>query len=151
VDSVLPVRGQPDAFGGFCDAYEGTLDAKVCIKRLRISDTGDLERVKEVSRSRNLLLDHPLTSFEAVLQRGRGVETLEPPKYCPFQGCHVQSPSTYLRMDAWWRATGVCKKEPGRKPHESCRSIPANFHAIPHPLLRCWALPKALLISTRVT
>ncbi|KAF9789156.1 kinase-like domain-containing protein, partial [Thelephora terrestris] len=32
----------PVAYGGFCDAYRGTLDLEtVCIKRLRISSTGD--------------------------------------------------------------------------------------------------------------
>ena len=46
----MPTRQLPDAFGGFCDVYEGTLAStvKVCIKRLRIS-VGDQEKVKEVS------------------------------------------------------------------------------------------------------
>ena len=41
---------QPVAFGGFCDAYKGTLGgADVCIKKLRISTTGDQVAVKQVS------------------------------------------------------------------------------------------------------
>jgi len=48
---LLPVRQLPDAFGGFCDVYEGILASTVgvCIKRLRISVKGDREKVKEVS------------------------------------------------------------------------------------------------------
>jgi len=54
---VLPIRQSPDAFGGFCDAYEGTLSVRVCIKRLKISVTGDLGKVKKVPRSCNPLSD----------------------------------------------------------------------------------------------
>lgn len=57
---VLPIRQSPDAFGGFCDAYEGTLSVRVCIKRLKISATGDLEKVKKVPHLCNSLPDcHP--------------------------------------------------------------------------------------------
>jgi len=56
---VLPIRQSPDAFGGFCDAYEGTLSAsvRVCIKRLKVSVIGDLERLKKVPHSFNPLSD----------------------------------------------------------------------------------------------
>lgn len=37
------------AFGGFCDVYKGSLGVfDVCIKRLRISTTGDRIKVKQV-------------------------------------------------------------------------------------------------------
>jgi len=36
--------------GGFCDVYKGTLGgAGVCIKRLRMTATGDQETIKKVS------------------------------------------------------------------------------------------------------
>ena len=44
---VSPTHQLPDAVGGFCDVYEGTLSVKVCIKRLRVS-ASDREKVKEV-------------------------------------------------------------------------------------------------------
>ncbi|KAF9789160.1 kinase-like domain-containing protein, partial [Thelephora terrestris] len=51
------------AFGGFCDAYSGTLDQeKVCIKRLRISLTGDQALVKQSLCKEAVVwkhLDHP--------------------------------------------------------------------------------------------
>lgn len=47
------------AFGGFGDAYKGLLGPKnVCIKRLRISATGDQALVKQVFRPQNLRLDY---------------------------------------------------------------------------------------------
>ena len=57
------------AYGGFCDAYRGTLDrAGVCIKRLRISTTGDQAMVRKVSYSENRPLDpRALTSFGGTL------------------------------------------------------------------------------------
>ena len=43
------------AYGGFCDVYKGTLDTSdVCIKRLRISATGDRKKVKQVPHPRSL-------------------------------------------------------------------------------------------------
>jgi len=56
---VLPLRQSPDAFGGFSDAYEGTLSVRVCIKRLKVSETGDLEKVKKVPYSCDPLSDCP--------------------------------------------------------------------------------------------
>jgi len=57
------------AYGGFCDAYRGTLGgAGVCIKRLRISTTGDQAMVRKVSHSENRPLDpRPLTRFGGTL------------------------------------------------------------------------------------
>lgn len=131
---VSSIRQLPDASGGFGDVYEGSLSAKVCIKRLRISSTGDQEKVKEVSHSRNLLLNnHVLTSFEGFLQRGRGVETSKPPKYRTLQGCYVQSSSAYFGMDAQRRAARLCKGESGYEPHQPCRSIFVNPNARSHP------------------
>ena len=47
----------PVAFGGFCDIYHGSLGPnKVCVKRLRITATGDQALVKQVFRSQNLRL-----------------------------------------------------------------------------------------------
>ena len=40
---------RPKSSGGFCDAYEGTLSVKVCIKRLTISVICDREKIREVS------------------------------------------------------------------------------------------------------
>ncbi|KAF9644875.1 kinase-like protein [Thelephora ganbajun] len=45
---LLSLSQSPNANGGYCDAYEGTISVKVCIKRLRISVTGDQEKVKEL-------------------------------------------------------------------------------------------------------
>ena len=58
--STYKVRGellftttQPVAYGGFCDAYKGSLGgADVCIKRLRISTTGDQAAVRRVTHFR---------------------------------------------------------------------------------------------------
>ena len=45
---------QPIAFGGFCDVYKGRLGLeRVCIKRLRISVTGNRMLVKQVSHPHN--------------------------------------------------------------------------------------------------
>jgi len=76
-------RGKdPTTYGGFCNAYKGTLTEGICIKELRISST-DQEDVKKVSRLRGPLLNPRfLTNFEAVLQGGYSVETPEPPKHC---------------------------------------------------------------------
>ena len=44
---------QPVAFGGFCDVHKGSLGgADVCIKRLRISTTGDRAAVRRVTHPR---------------------------------------------------------------------------------------------------
>jgi hypothetical protein len=44
---------EPVAFGGFCDVYKGTLGgADVCIKRLRITTTGDRAAVRRVTHPR---------------------------------------------------------------------------------------------------
>lgn len=46
---------QAVAYGGFCDAFKGSLgNSDICIKRLRISATGDREMVKQVPHPRNL-------------------------------------------------------------------------------------------------
>ena len=45
---LAPPSQQPKSFGGFCDAYEGTLSVKVCIKRLKLSTTCDQGKIKEV-------------------------------------------------------------------------------------------------------
>ena len=58
--SVYEVSGElsstathPDAFGRFCDVYKGTLGgADICIKRLRISTTGDQAAVRRVTYPR---------------------------------------------------------------------------------------------------
>lgn len=142
---LSPPTQPPSASGGFCDAYEGTLNVKVCIKRLKIAVTGDQEKIKEVSHSRNLLRNRgSLTNLEAVLQRGRGVETPESPKYCSFQGSHVRSPSTCLRMDARWRAATLCKGELGRGPHWSCGFVFTGFSAVPHPTLQSLGVAEGL-------
>ena len=92
------------ARGGFCDVYKETLlIGDVCIKRLRISTTGDQAKVKQVSCPPNLRPGHhALTSFGGALQGGRGVEAPRSPKHCALQGCHLRTPSTRLRMDARW-------------------------------------------------
>lgn len=143
---LLPPNQLPNTFGGFCDAYEGTLSVKVCIKRLRVSDTCDLERIKEVSHSLNSLLGHhSLTNFEAILQRGPGVETPESPKHCAFQGSHVRSASAYLGVDAWWRVAGPCQEQPEHKPRYSCRSIFSKFCAMPHPFPQTLGIAQGLV------
>ena len=60
---------QAVAFGGFCDAYSGTLGPEnVCIKRLRISDTGDQGLVKRVFHPHSLRLGYyVLTGPEVIL------------------------------------------------------------------------------------
>jgi len=57
------------AYGGFCDVYRGTLGgASVCIKRLRISITGDQEMIRKVLHFEHRRLDpHALTSFGGTL------------------------------------------------------------------------------------
>ena len=58
---LLPPDKPPKAQGGFCDAYEGTISIKVCIKRLRISTMeSQQEKMKEVHRSCEFPLNcHP--------------------------------------------------------------------------------------------
>ena len=129
---VSSVRQSPDAFGGFGDAYEGTLTVRVCIKRLKVSITGDPEKVQKVPlRAATRYLTIP-DDFGDVLQRGCGMETPQPPEYCAFQGCHFRSPSTHFRMDARWRAARVCEKELGHGPYQSCRPMSLSFHAAAH-------------------
>ena len=90
------------ARGGFCDVYKETLlIGDVCIKRLRISTTGDQAKVKQVSCPPNIRPGHhALTSFGGALQGGGGVEAPQSPKHCALQGCHLRTPSTRLGMDA---------------------------------------------------
>jgi len=49
----------PVAFGGFCDAYKGTLDAGVdiCIKKIRICASDNADKVKQAGRQFNLWFD----------------------------------------------------------------------------------------------
>lgn len=143
---LLAVRQLPDAFGGFCDVYEGTLAStvRVCIKRLRISIKGDREKVKEVfTRTTSAEPSYP-NHFEAVLQRGRGVEMPQPPECCAFPGRHVRTPSTRFRVDAWRTAAGVHKGKSGYRPHQSCRSIFTNFDAMSHPSAQSLGIAEGL-------
>ena len=51
---------QPVAFGGFSDIFKGTLSGEsVCVKRLRISTTGDLVAVKQVTAFHAFQLSNP--------------------------------------------------------------------------------------------
>jgi len=54
------------------------------------------------------------TRSEALLQ-SYYVGTPEPPEYCILQGCHTQSPSTRLGIDAERRVAGACEEESGLK------------------------------------
>ena len=60
---LLPPDKPPKAQGGFCDAYEGSIGIKVCIKRLRISPMESQQgKMKEVRRSCEFPLNrHPHT------------------------------------------------------------------------------------------
>lgn len=100
---------QPVAFGGFCDVHKGYLGAAdVCIKRLRISATGDREMVKKVYHPHDPRLHYnSLTSYGGTLQGGSGVEASQPPEYCALQRCHLRIPPTRVRMDAWWRVERI--------------------------------------------
>lgn len=51
--------GIPVAFGGFCDAYRGTLEngASVCIKKIRICATDDVNELKQAGHQFSPRLD----------------------------------------------------------------------------------------------
>ena len=50
-DELSVTTNLPVAFGGFCDVHKGTLSGEnVCIKRLRISATGDRVVIRRVTR-----------------------------------------------------------------------------------------------------
>jgi hypothetical protein len=55
---LLPPSEPPKAHGGFCDAYEGAINVKVCIKRLRVVAPGSQAKAKEVWDSHNFPLDN---------------------------------------------------------------------------------------------
>ena len=105
------------AYGGFCDVYKGSLGgADVCVKRLRVSNTGDQANIKKVSRSENRRLDPcALISFGGTLQGGCDVETPRPSEHCAIQGCHVRAPSTRVRMDGGWRVEKIYRGQSARK------------------------------------
>ena len=49
-DELSVPTTKPVAFGGFCDAYKGTLSGEnVCVKRLRISSESGQAAVKRVT------------------------------------------------------------------------------------------------------
>jgi len=97
------------AYGGFCDVYKGSLGVSdVCIKRLRISLTGDRTKVKQVLHPCSLRLHrHILTTFAGTLQGGCDVETHQSPKYRALHWCHLRAPPTRVRMGNRWRVEGI--------------------------------------------
>jgi hypothetical protein len=54
-EAILLTSEVPVAFGGFCDAYRGTLGTGtgICIKRIRICAIDDKERLKQARRQFN--------------------------------------------------------------------------------------------------
>ena len=123
---LSPTSTHPVAYGGFCDAYSGFLDhEEVCIKRLRICETGNRALVKQVFPARYIRLDyHVLTDSGVALQGGCGVETpRSSPEHCAIQGHHLRAPPTRVRMDFWWRIEGTYKEESRRKFNQPRESV----------------------------
>ena len=121
---LLCAATKPIAFGGFGDVYKGYLGLEsVCIKRLRISVTGDLALVKRVLHPQNLQPEHVLMSFEVTLQGGCAVETPQSSQHCALQGCHFRTPPTRVKMDALWRVEGIYKKYSSPKSNYTCKSV----------------------------
>jgi len=71
-------------------AQTGTLDgAKVRIKCVRIYPKEHIRPAKKVCQRRYYISHSPVLKKPTGLQPvSCGVDTLEPPKYCPHSGCH---------------------------------------------------------------
>ena len=140
----------PVAYGGFCDAYSGSLGLEnVCIKRLRICVTGDRALVKQVFHPCYLRLGyHILTGSGVILQGSCGVETPRSPKYCAVQGRHLRAPPTRVRMDIWWRIEAIHKGKSWRKLNQPCEFVTTHCRPTLYPAFSCSALPRVSVIFT---
>ena len=84
---------QPKSSGGFCDAYEGTLSVKVCIKRLKISVTCDQEKIKEVSvHLTSWRITIPLQTSKQFCKEAVVWKQLNHPNIVPFKGITFDPP-----------------------------------------------------------
>ena len=59
--TLTPLAGSPVAYGGFCDVQRGSLSTRrtddVCIKKLRMHNESNPEKIKKVSRLYHFLLE----------------------------------------------------------------------------------------------
>ncbi|KAF9789158.1 kinase-like domain-containing protein [Thelephora terrestris] len=91
------------AFGGFCDAYTGSLGPdKVCIKRLRVSSTGDQELVKKSLCKEAVVWKH-----------------LDHPNIVPFKGITFEP----LQLASEWIPGGELKEYIRRNPDANLISL----------------------------
>ena len=139
--------------GKYSEIRKGSLGgADVCIKVPWMLTGNQLKDFERVSHPHTLWLDrHVLTSFEGTTQGGRDMEVPQSPKYCALQGRHPQPPSTHVGMDALQKFDGICQGKSVCKLNRPREFIPSRLQASPHPILSCLALPKGLVIFTRVT
>ena len=148
--NVSPIGELPSAFGGFCDAYEGTLNAKVCIKKLRISATGDREKVKEVPiYPRNLLSNrHFLTNLKLFCKEAVVWKRLNHPNIVPFRGVTFDP----LQLVSEWMTGGELREYVKKNQDINLISLvgpflPTSARYLILPLSHL-VLPKVLLIFT---
>jgi len=96
------------AYGGFCDVYKGSLDGSdVCIKRLRISATGDRALVKQVPHHCSLRLHrHALTNLQALCKEAVMWKHLDHPNIVPFNGVTFEP----LQLVSEWTPGGELRE-----------------------------------------
>ena len=72
---LTPLAGNPVAYRGFSDTHRGSLSIRrtddVCIKKLRIYDDNNRERIKKVSRSHDFLPKPPFSDKALSVSAGR--------------------------------------------------------------------------------
>ena len=148
--NVSPIGELASAFDGFCDAYEGTLNTKVCIKKLRISVTGDWEKVKEVPvYSRNLLSHcHFLTNLKPFCKGAVVWKCLDHPNIVPFRSVMLNP----LQLVSEWMTGGELREYMGKNQDINLINLvgpflltSARYLTLP---LSHLVLPKVLLTFT---
>ena len=104
---VRLVPNKDRAYGGFSDTFEGTLGRDVCIKQLRISSSGDREKVQKVLHLLNLRLDgHLLTNPKLFCKEAIVWKRLNHPNIVPFKGVTLDP----LQLISEWMPGGELRE-----------------------------------------
>lgn len=114
---LLLVPGNSPAYGSSCDVHKGTLTEDVCIKQLRITVSGDREKVEKVPRLLSLRLgSRQLTNPKLFCTEVIVWKRLNHRNIVPFKGVTFNP----LQLISEWMPSGELRAHQGgstRKPH----------------------------------